>query len=59
MQGIIEKAGTDSLLEARRLVFAILGWQTMLFKPALATYPPQLLAVTDEQDGYRGEDFMT
>lgn len=57
-QGIINEAGTDNLSEARSLVFAILGWQTMLFKPALGTCPPQQLAVTDEQEGYRGQAIM-
>ncbi|KAL8936846.1 MAG: hypothetical protein Q9216_004713 [Gyalolechia sp. 2 TL-2023] len=45
-------------LEARNFVFAILGWQTMLYRPALGICPPQQLAVADEQDGYRGQAFM-
>ncbi|KAL9615520.1 MAG: hypothetical protein Q9167_000033 [Letrouitia subvulpina] len=45
--------------EARRLVFAVLGWQTMLYKPALGTCPSQQLAVTDEQAGYRGQAFVS
>ena len=58
-QGVIEIKNTkDGLLEARNLVFAVIGWQTMLYRPALGTCPPQQLAVADEQDGYRGQAFM-
>ncbi|KAI4188463.1 MAG: hypothetical protein L6R41_002142 [Letrouitia leprolyta] len=46
-------------LEARNFVFAVLGWQTMLYRPALGTCPPQQLAVADERGGYRGQAFMT
>ena len=57
--GLIEEAnGKNETLEARSLVFAIIGWQTMLYRPALGTCPPQQLAVIDEQDGYRGQAFM-
>ena len=59
-QGLIEVKNTkDGFLEARSLVFAVIGWQTMLYRPALGTCPPQQLAVADEQDGYRGQAFMT
>ena len=48
----------ESRLEARNFVFAVLGWQTMLYRPALGICPPQQFAVVDEQDGYRGQAFM-
>ena len=35
----------------RVLVFAIIGWQTMLYKPDLGTSLPQHLAVVQEYDG--------
>lgn len=59
VSGLVEEGkGKNGTLEARSLVFAIIGWQTMLYKPALGTCPPQHLAVIDEQDGYRGQAFM-
>lgn len=59
LSGLIEEGnGTNGTPEARSLVFAIIGWQTMLYRPALGTCPPQQLAVIDEQDGYRGQAFM-
>lgn len=54
------KSTANEQCEIRSLVFAILGWQTMLFRPGLGTCESQhQLAVTDEQDGYRGQAFMT
>ncbi|KAL8855985.1 MAG: hypothetical protein Q9178_007355 [Gyalolechia marmorata] len=46
-------------MEARGLIFAVLGWQTMLYRAALGTCPPQQFAVTDEQSGYRGQAFIS
>ena len=58
-EGLVEeRSNKQENLEARSLVFAMLGWQKMLYKPTLGTCPPQLLAVVDEQDGYRGQAFM-
>ncbi|OAX82522.1 hypothetical protein ACJ72_03132, partial [Emergomyces africanus] len=48
----------ESLNSARLFVFAILGWQTMLYMPSLGTCPPGQLAVADEQNGFRGGAFM-
>lgn len=48
----------DERLAARSIAFAILGWQTMLFQPALGTCPLQLIAVADVMDGYNGQAFM-
>ncbi|KAI9719974.1 MAG: hypothetical protein M1812_003099 [Candelaria pacifica] len=42
----------------RSLVFAILGWQTMLYQASFGTCPPQQLAIVDDLDGYRGQAFM-
>jgi hypothetical protein len=48
----------DERLAARSIAFAILGWQTMLYQPALGTCPLQLLAIADVMDGYNGQAFM-
>lgn len=58
-EGVFEiTARKDGLLETRNFIFAVLGWQTMLYRPALRICPPQQLAIADEQDGYRGQAFM-
>lgn len=43
---------------ARTVVFAILGWQTMLYEPAFQTCPPQQLAIADVLDGHFSQAFM-
>lgn len=43
----------DSLHYARSLVFAIVGWQTMLYRPDMRSCSPAQLAIADETDGYR------
>jgi len=48
----------DERLVARSIAFAVLGWQTMLYQPALGTCPLQLLAIADLMDGYNGQAFM-
>ena len=42
----------------RTLVFAILGWQTMLYQPAFGDAPSSSLAVVDELDGHQGQAFL-
>jgi hypothetical protein len=49
----------DEKRMARTFVFAVLGWQTMLYKPAFGTCPSQQLAIADELNGYTGQAFMT
>jgi hypothetical protein len=44
---------------AKSITFAILGWQTMLYRPAFGTCPPQQLAIEDVLDGYTGQAYMT
>ncbi len=48
----------ESLNTCRGLVFAILGWQTMLFQPSFGTCPSQQLSVVDDFDGYQGQAFL-
>lgn len=50
--------GYDTKQVARTMVFAFLGWQTMLYEPAFQTCPPQQLAIADVLDGYFGQAFM-
>ena len=58
-RGLVSDRNSGSYaVEARSLVFAMIGWQTMLYRPALGTCPPEQLAVTDEQNGYNGQAFM-
>ncbi|EMD90821.1 hypothetical protein COCC4DRAFT_159196 [Bipolaris maydis ATCC 48331] len=49
---------TESLSHATNLVFAIIGWQTMLYKPDTGSCPRAQLAIADETDGYRGYAYM-
>lgn len=46
---------SESLPNARNLVFAIIGWQTMLYRPDMRSCSLSQLAIADETDGYRGE----
>jgi hypothetical protein len=39
-------------------VFAIIGWQTMLYRLDTRCCPPAQLAVADETDGYRGQAYF-
>lgn len=55
---LIKSGGYDTKQVARTIVFATLGWQTMLYEPAFQTCPPQQLAIADVLDGYFGQAFM-
>ena len=57
-KSLIQIEDEDSLSTCRGLVFAILGWQTMLFQPSFGTCPPQQLSVVDDFDGHQGQAFM-
>jgi hypothetical protein len=43
------------LFKARRLVFAVLGWQTMVYRADTGSYPSGQLGIIDEMDGYQGQ----
>ncbi|KAK1246409.1 hypothetical protein MKX08_000211 [Trichoderma sp. CBMAI-0020] len=45
----------EAYQSAKQLVFAIIGWQTMLYKPNLSSCTTGDFAILDETDGYRGE----
>ncbi|KAF2791048.1 hypothetical protein K505DRAFT_377071 [Melanomma pulvis-pyrius CBS 109.77] len=48
----------EALNSSRNLVFAIIGWQTMLYKPDMGSCPPVQLAIVDETDGYQGHAYI-
>ncbi|MCJ1365751.1 hypothetical protein MMC16_004876 [Acarospora aff. strigata] len=49
---------SGTLQTCRTLVFAILGWQTMLYTPSFGTSPPKQFAICDDLDGFRGQTFL-
>lgn len=55
---LIKSGGYDTKQVARTIVFAMLGWQTMLYEPAFQICPPQQLAIADVLDGYFGQAYM-
>jgi hypothetical protein len=44
-----------ALIAAKNLIFAILGWQTMLYLPDSRSCPPTHLAIADDMDGHSGQ----
>ena len=54
----ILKEGLD-LHQKRVLVFAIIGWQTMLYRPHLGTILPQQLMVVEEYDGFISQTILS
>ncbi len=52
---IILGDGRDGLSAARLLVFAIIGWQTMLYRTQLGNCPHGQLSIVDEMEGYQGQ----
>lgn len=42
-----------------QIVFAVVGWQTMLYQPSFGTCPSHQFAIADTLDGYTGQAFMT
>ena len=49
--------GNDMHLH-RNLVFAMLGWQTMLYRPSFGTSPPQQLSIVDDFEGCQNQCFL-
>lgn len=43
---------------AKSIVFAIIGWQTMLYRPDYGSCPPSQLSIKDELCGHRGQAHM-
>ena len=58
-QGLIRiENDVEALGCARNFVFAIIGWQTMLYRPDMGACSPAQLAIVDETDGHRGQAHM-
>lgn len=45
----------EAAQSARDLVFSVVGWQTMLYKPDFSTYSTGGYTIESEMDGYSGE----
>jgi hypothetical protein len=45
----------EAYQSAKELVFSIIGWQTMLYKPDFFTCTTGNFTILDDMDGYRGE----
>ncbi|KAI1215006.1 uncharacterized protein F4807DRAFT_16969 [Annulohypoxylon truncatum] len=56
--GIIVSEETQGLKSAIDLVFSIIGWQTMLYRPDVFSCPPSEFGIADEMDGHRGESHI-
>ncbi len=57
--GLLKEDLTDDETQiCRTLVFAMLGWQTMLYQPSFGTSPMGQFAVMDDFDGYHGQAFL-
>ncbi|KAI1479742.1 hypothetical protein F4774DRAFT_380819 [Daldinia eschscholtzii] len=52
--GSITILGDRQLKSATDLVFSIIGWKTMLYRPDLLSCPPTEICIADETNGYRG-----
>ncbi|KAF2270744.1 hypothetical protein CC78DRAFT_564063 [Lojkania enalia] len=48
----------ETISRAINLVFAIIGWQTMLYRPDMGSCPQYQLAIVDETNGYRGQAYI-
>ena len=46
------------ILTGRALVFAMLGWQTMLYRPSFETSPVEELAIVNVYHGYQGHAYQ-
>lgn len=57
--GILEPtSNSETLLISKNLVFAVIGWQTMLYRPNMQSCPLVLLAIANEMDGHQGQAHM-
>ncbi|RJE22878.1 hypothetical protein PHISCL_04774 [Aspergillus sclerotialis] len=56
---ITEDIGDQELDCIRYMVFSILGWQSMLYRPAAMKSDPEVFTIQDEQDGYRAQAYIS
>lgn len=54
-ENMIIADGKETQNLARSLVFAIIGWQTMLYRPDCGSSPPSQLSIKDELCGHKGQ----
>lgn len=54
-QIILLSSDNASLINARSLIFTIIGWQTMLYRSDIGSCPRTQLAIADEMDGHKGQ----
>lgn len=52
---VVLKQDYDAMQSVRDLVFSVLGWQTMLYKPDFSSYSSGGYTLLDEMDGCNGE----
>ncbi|KAI1802971.1 hypothetical protein F4811DRAFT_554357 [Daldinia bambusicola] len=52
--GSITISGDRQLKSATDLVFSIIGWKTMLYRPDTLSCPPSEICIADEMNGHRG-----
>ncbi|GAP84175.2 putative dipeptidyl peptidase III [Rosellinia necatrix] len=58
--GSISAGDEHQILDsATSLVFAIIGWLTMLYRPDTLSCPSNEFCIVDEMDGHRGEGHMS
>ncbi|MCJ1250493.1 hypothetical protein MMC30_007721 [Trapelia coarctata] len=48
-------SNSEALLAAKNLVFAVIGWQTMLYRPDMHSCPPVQLAIDREMGVHQGQ----
>lgn len=48
----------QDIVVSRTLVFAMLGWQTMLYQPSFGTSPSEQFAILNDLDGFHGQAFL-
>jgi hypothetical protein len=53
-ENILIADGKETQTLAKSIVFAIIGWQTMLYRPDCGSCPPSQLSIKDELRGHRG-----
>lgn len=48
----------DALIAAKNLIFAVIGWQTMLYQADMHSCPPEQLAIQSQMAGHQGQAHM-
>ena len=51
----LQDGNIEDLDAARKLIFTIVGWQSMLYQADSGSTPPQYIQLADEMDGFQGE----